>query len=120
MDEPLPPSKRKTYVRPAFEVFHSPSLPTKSKRTISRWLDKVTDRLGHRHQQPEATAELAFEIIAFGRMRAFGQKTVVIEVPEVADHLRESPRHIRQSLRLLELAGVAKPTPSKDHWKLAA
>jgi len=82
---------------------------------LSEWLNAVFPR-----QPKDRTEDLATEILEFGRMRLEGGRTVIIEVPQVAYHLRETPRHIRQSLRLLEAKGVAKRTPSKDHWKLTA
>ena len=75
---------------------------------------------GRRPQPERRRAELAFEIVAYGRLKATGRGGVLIEVPEVANRLRESPRHVRQSLRLLEMTGVAKKTHSKNLWKLAA
>jgi hypothetical protein len=36
-------------------------------------------------------------------MRSNGRNDFLIEVPLVAYHMRETPRHVRQSLRLLEM-----------------
>jgi hypothetical protein len=71
-------------------------------------------------QPREQREQLACEIVDYGRMNTEIPDTILIEVPEVAFRLRESPRHIRQSLRLLELKGIAYKTHSKDHWRLSA
>lgn len=110
-------SKKKPYVRPGVEVFRRP-LP-KPQHALSKWLEQIRNLLQGRQWEPKATAELAFAIIAFGRMRAYGKEYVIIEIPEVAYHFREPSRHVRESLRLLQNAGVAETTPSRDHWKLA-
>ena len=71
-------------------------------------------------RQPDRTEELAREIVEYGRMNAEIPGIIVIEVPEAARRLRESPRHIRKSLRLLQEKGVAHQTHHEDYWKLSA
>ena len=116
----LPAQKKKPYVRPTVKAFRC-SEPTASEPPdFSEWLDKIAIRLLDRHRRPEATADLAFQIVEFGRMRAVDRKPVFIEVPLVAFHLQESPRHVRQSLRFLQKAGIIKATRSKNHWRLVA
>lgn len=73
-----------------------------------------------RDQPKEQLEQLASEIVEYGRMNAMGPGIVVIEVLDVAYRLRESPRHVRQSLRLLEMKGIAKKTNFKDYWRLSA
>ena len=75
-------------------------------------------RVIHRPQRKAWREQLAREIIEYGRMNAIGPGDILIEVPEVAFRLRESPRDVRQALHLLELSGIAKRTSSKDYWKL--
>lgn len=121
---PILPVKKKPYLRPAFEIFRRPGPPAMPGRTpwgrlremASTFLDKILGRNSEALQ-----LELACEIVEFGRMRTttYGE-VVIIEVPEVAYHFRESPRHVRQSLRLLEVKGVARRTTSPDHWRLIA
>jgi len=126
MNTPLPEGrKKKPYKPPAFEVFHSPTPPAASTRTVWGRLRKKLGQVVRSICSPSSSAweqriELAFEIRAFARMRAIGSGDVLLEVPEVACRLRESPRRVRQSLRLLEANGIAEKTPSKDHWRVAA
>ena len=68
----------------------------------------------------QETEELADEIVEYGRMNAPAPGIILIDVPEVACRLRESPRRIRRSLRLLETKGIAHETRSHDLWKLSA
>ena len=71
-------------------------------------------------QPPERTEELAREIIEYGRMNTKVPGIILIEVPEAARRLRESPRHIRKSLRLLRVKGMAHRTRDQNHWRLSA
>ena len=65
--------------------------------------------------------ELASEIVGYARLNATnGHGDALIEVHEVAFRLRETPDHVRQSLRLLQKKGIATKTRSRNHWKLAA
>jgi len=121
---PIRDGKKTRYVKPTFEVFHRPPSPESEDQTISGRLQAAIGdlfaRIRNDPQERLRTVALATEIIEFARMRSNDRGSVLIEVPEVAYHLRETPRHVRQSLRLLEIKGIAKPTPSKDHWKLVA
>ena len=97
-------------------------------KILSRSRSDVGQKMGERFQdikdrllarrQPALTEQLAHEIIEYGRMKAAGPGDILIEVPDLAFRLRESPRDVRQSLRLLEKKGIAKETRSKDHWEL--
>jgi len=118
------PVKKTPYMRPAFEIFHrhgSLAMPRQTlwgglRETASMFLDKILGR-----NSGVLQLEFACEIVEFGRMRATTHgEVVIIEVPEVAYHFRESPRHVRQSLQLLEMKGIAKRTRSRDHWRLIA
>ena len=71
-------------------------------------------------QPPEQTEQLASEIVEYGRMNTEIPGVILIDVPEVACRLRESPRHIRQALRLLEIKGTAHETSTEDMWRLSA
>ena len=65
--------------------------------------------------------EIAVEIVGYGRMTAkYRPGPVIVVVPELALRLRESSRHVRQSLELLEKQGLARRTPDKNCWKLTA
>jgi len=46
--------------------------------------------------------------------------TILIDVPEVAWRLREPPHHIRRSLLLLAMMGIANETDCEDLWRLSA
>jgi len=116
----LPAQKKKAYVRPTVKVFRCSEPTALESPDFSEWLDRIATRLLDRHRRPEATADLAIEIAAYGRMRAVVREPVFIEVPLVAFQLSESSRHVRQSLRLLQSAGIVKATRSKNHWRLVA
>jgi len=83
-------------------------------QTTDELLAKIIRRL------PEQTEGLASEIVEYARLNATGHGDALIEVHDVAFRLRESPRHVRQSLRLLRRKGIAKKTRSVDFWKVAA
>ena len=71
--------------------------------------------LSEKHSQ-----ELATEIVEYGRMNPIAPDIVIVNVWVVAHRLRASPRHVRQSLRLLEERGAAHRTHVKDEWELSA
>jgi hypothetical protein len=127
MDIPSPNGeggKKKPYIRPAFRVFRRPPPAAPENPTILKRLRGLIGKLFARVRgnplDPVRTWELATEIVDFAHMRSTGTKDVVVAVPELAFHMREKPRHVQQSLRLLETKGKAKRTTSKDHWKLTA
>jgi len=127
MNVPLPRregSKKKPYVKPAFEIHHRPAPPHLENQTIPQRLRATIGRFLARFrndpQERMRNFALATEIIEFGRMRSNDRNHILIEVPLVAYHMRETPHHIRRSLRLLEMKGIAKRTKSKDHWELIA
>jgi len=88
---------------------------------LRKRMDVLLARVIPRPQQPQArTEQLAREIVEYARMNAITPGDVLIDVPQVAYRLRESPRDVHQSLCLLQMEGIAKRTHSKDHWKLTA
>jgi len=66
--------------------------------------------------------QLSKAIIDYGRMiRAYNEipvPNVIVEIPELAHRFRESPRTIKDALRLLRDSGRAEPTDLSGCWKL--
>jgi hypothetical protein len=71
-------------------------------------------------QPAQVMEQLAWEIVEYGRMNTPVPGLILIDVPEVANRLRESPHHIRRSLKLLEMKGIAHETDTDDLWRLSA
>jgi len=81
----------------------------------------IVERLeAFRRQSPEEREQLACEIVEYGRMNTAVRGLILIEVAEAAYRLRELPRRIRRSLRLLEMKGIAHETDVEDVWRLSA
>ena len=70
------------------------------------------------HPIPVAQVEqLAQEIVAY-RLMMDVSGYILVGVPEVATRFSESPRVVREALRLLESRGIAKHTEFKDRWAM--
>jgi hypothetical protein len=86
--------------------------------TLEKYKDELLARV-IRRPPPKARAEqLAWEIVEYGRMNVSSSGEILVEVPDVAFRLRESPRDVRQALCLLQGKGIAQRIDSKDCWKL--
>jgi hypothetical protein len=85
---------------------------------LCQMIDQLLSGVFRRKQPKAGTEQLASEIVEYGRMNSPRPGLIIVEVPEVAYRLRESPRNVRRSLRLLQSRGIAKKIVAKDHWKL--
>lgn len=92
-------------------------------RKILDWLRQAPGRLlawlVFEPQSRIQIEQLARRIRDYGRMNGMTSRPVLIRVPEMAARFRESPRNVRESLKLLEAQGIAERAYSKDHWELS-
>jgi hypothetical protein len=63
---------------------------------------------------------LSEAILDYGRMMQIHYSTpaAIVEVPDLANRLRETPAAVRDALRLLEGSGRAVPVDQNGCWKL--
>jgi hypothetical protein len=86
--------------------------------TLEKYKDELLARVIRRPPPTTRADQLAWEIVEYGRMNVISSGEILIEVPDVAFRLRESPRDVRHALGLLQGKGIAQRIDSKDCWKL--
>ena len=74
----------------------------------------------HTETQEHELEQLACSVLEFGNMKyqVYRNQRTVVDVTELALRLRETPRDIKRTLKLLEKQGLAKRTDLPSLWQL--